>query len=114
MIIIHCVKEDIWKLYENCNYYGKEYMDTCGFIHCSEIETYPLVAPNFKEVKEKLLLLVIDTDKVEPEIKWEDLENCGTKFPHIYGMLNKNAIVNVLPHLWSKDREWIINSELKS
>ena len=60
-----------------------------------------------------MVLLVIDTSKVIPKIIWEDLRNSGVAFPHIYGLLNKNAIVGVLPHLWSANKEWIPNDELK-
>lgn len=113
MIIVHCVKESTWNLCKNLNYYGEDYIKECGFIHCSDIDTYKNVAPDFKDINEKLLLLVIDTEKVEGEVKWEDFYECNIKYPHIYGLLNKDAVIDVLPHLWSKDRQWIINDELK-
>ena len=45
------------------------------------------------------------------EIRWED--GGGLDFPHIYGLLNKEAVIAVFPHLWSADRIWIPNEELK-
>lgn len=113
MIIIHCLKETTWNSYKNKNYYGDEYLKQEGFIHCSEITTYLMVAPNFKDIEEKLLLLVIDTTEVEAQIEWEDLCNCKVEYPHIYGLLNKNAIISVLPHLWDENRNWVMNEELK-
>lgn len=112
MIIIHSLTEKLWKQYNGKNFYGTEQIEEYGYIHCSEISSYKYVAPNFKETNEKMLLLVIDTDKVQSEIKWEDFWDFGIKYPHIYGMLNMDAVVDVLPHLWSKNKEWIVNSEL--
>ena len=58
----------------------------------------------------KRLVLLIDTDKVNSEIKWED--GGGLDFPHIYGLLEKEAISGVFEHIWSEDRTWIPNDEL--
>lgn len=43
---------------------------------------------------------------------WED--GGGIDFPHIYGLLNKDAIVGIFDHLWSNKRVWIPNDELKT
>ncbi len=112
MYILHSLKENTWNTYKNQKYYGEHSMRKCGFIHCSDISTYKWVAPNFKHETDSLVLLVIDTNKLENRVVWEDLENCGIKFPHIYGLLNTDAVVEVLPHLWSNEREWIMNFEL--
>lgn len=108
MYILHCVRK---KDYDpDARFYGETSIQRCGFIHCSDIDTYYLVAPNFKEDMEERLLLVIDTDKVDAEIRWEDSE--GWDFPHIYGLLNIDAVVEVMPHCWSEERVWIPNEEL--
>ena len=91
--------------------YGSESLKRCGFIHCSDLDTYYLVAPNFRNDTDEKVILVIDTDRLVPEVKWED--GGGLDFPHIYGLLNRDAVVDVLEHLWSPDREWIPNEELK-
>ena len=69
------------------------------------------MAPNFKDDLNERLVLSIDTNKVENEIKWED--GGGLDFPHIYGLINENTIVGVFNHLWSDERIWIPNDELK-
>ena len=109
MYILHSVKKNEFD--KNSEYYGDESIKKFGFIHCSDLDNYYLVAPNFKDEKEERVLLVIDTDKVIVPIKWE--EKCNVKFPHIYGLLNVSAVVDILPHLWSKDKTWIPNEELK-
>ncbi len=43
------------------------------------------------------MLLVIDPTRLEAELVYEDLYESGIIFPHIYGPLNLDAVVNVLP-----------------
>ena len=103
MYIVHSVLEkDIDLALE---YYGHSSLEKSGFIHCSDIDTYELVAPNFKDEDEERILLVIDKDKVKADIKWED--GGGIDFPHIYGLLNTDSIVDVLEHKYNEHREWI-------
>ena len=52
-------------------------LNAFGFIHCSDIHTYHLVAPNFADEKEERILLVINTGKITAPVIWEDLRNCG-------------------------------------
>lgn len=113
MIIIHCLRQTTWERYKSKDYYGIEYIEAEGFIHCSEINTFANVAPNFIEVTDGMLILCIDTGKVQPEIKWENGDNSGTSYPHIYGLLNMDAIVEVLPYLKDSIGNWIVNDELK-
>jgi uncharacterized protein (DUF952 family) len=42
-------------------------------------------------------VLVIDTDRVGPGIKWEPVPGWDDPFPHIYGPLNADAVVRTLP-----------------
>ena len=44
-----------------------------------------------------LVVLVIDTDLVEPEIRYEQPPGSGETFPHIYGPLSAAAVVGVRP-----------------
>lgn len=109
MYIFHCVRKCDYD--PTAEFYGEESIQKCGFIHCSDLDTYHLVAPNFRNDPEDRVLLLIDTEKVIPEIKWERSEHWD--FPHIYGLLNTDAVVDVLPHIWSEDRVWVPNAELE-
>lgn len=42
-----------------------------------------------------LVLLCIDTDKVAPEICYENCKGGNKLFPHIYGPLNLDAVTHV-------------------
>lgn len=113
MVILHCLKQRDWEEAKNKPYYGSDYIKTEGFIHCSSIENFWRVAPNFKNIDEPLVLLCIDTDQVEAEIKWEDDGNYGREYPHIYGELNLDAVVNVVPFIRDEEGNFVLNEELK-
>ena len=71
-------------------------LDDVGFIHCSYAQQVDGVARAFYRDVPDLVLLTIDTDKVEPDIR---VESGGDeeRFPHIYGPLAVDAVVAVDP-----------------
>ena len=70
---------------------------TDGFIHCSTRDQVIAVANARFRGQPGLILLLIDTDKVRPEIVYENLEGGADLFPHIYGELNTDAVGEVAP-----------------
>jgi uncharacterized protein (DUF952 family) len=68
-----------------------------GFIHASTAGQVAPVANMIYKGLPELLVLVIDTDRVGPEIKWEPVPGWDDPFPHIYGPLNADAVVRTLP-----------------
>jgi len=90
--------------------FGEDMTD--GFIHCSPIEYMWRVAPNFQDVTDELVLLCIDEDKLESQVRWEDGENCGRSYPHVYGIINIDAVTKVLAFLRDENGAWIKNEEL--
>lgn len=111
MYIIHVASKALFTEEIKTGFYGANSIQRCGFVHCSDIDTYYLVAPNFKDDQDQKVILVIDTERLNSEVKWED--GGGLDFPHIYGLITREAIVDVLDHLWSLEKEWIPNEELK-
>ena len=66
-----------------------------GFIHCSTRAQVLQVANTRFRGQSDLLLLFIETDAVDAEIRYENLEGGEQLFPHIYGELAVNAVVRV-------------------
>jgi uncharacterized protein (DUF952 family) len=68
-----------------------------GFIHASTAAQVALVANKYYKGEPDLLLLVIDTDRVVREIRWEDVPGSDAPYPHIYGPLNADAVIGTRP-----------------
>ena len=82
-----------WKAAQLKGCYESLSLSTEGFIHCSLKNQVPGVLERYFKNQENLLLLKIDPARVEAEIKFEG--KTSEKFPHIYGPLNLNAVLDV-------------------
>lgn len=114
MTILYCMSKKAWEKAQTKQYFGQEMIDADGFIHCSSIDYFWRVAPNFRNIDDELVLLCIETQALEAKIKWEDKENCGRKYPHVYGLINTSAIKQVLKYSKDKDGNWQKNKEFKT
>lgn len=69
-----------------------------GFIHASRADQWQQVRErHFADVTEPLVLLVIDTDRLEAPVIAESVSDSEETFPHVYGPLNLNAVVQAVP-----------------
>ena len=75
--------------------YRPEMFPVEGFVHCSMRDQVVKVADIRFRGQKGLVLLCIDTDKVTAEIRYENLEGGRELFPHIYGEINTDAVVQV-------------------
>ena len=77
-----------------------------GFIHGSTAtQVAPVANAIYKGVPD-LLVLVIDPDRVRPEIRYEHVPGSDSAFPHIYGPLNTDAVVGTRPLEPGPDNEF--------
>jgi uncharacterized protein (DUF952 family) len=84
--------------------YHADSLSTEGFIHCSTNSQIVGVANTFYHGQHGLVLLVLDPEKLDSELKWEPPAEPepthareGELFPHVYGPLNLDAVTNVIP-----------------
>jgi uncharacterized protein (DUF952 family) len=68
-----------------------------GFIHGSTAGQVAPVANMIYKGDPGLLVLVIDTDRVGPDIRYEQVPGWDAPFPHIYGPLNADAVIETRP-----------------
>jgi uncharacterized protein (DUF952 family) len=68
-----------------------------GFIHASTAGQVGWVANSFYAGASDLLLLVIDTDKLGPMLRYDPVPGWDEPFPHIYGPLSPAAVVDTVP-----------------
>jgi uncharacterized protein (DUF952 family) len=70
-------------------------LDEEGFIHCSFAHQVQGVADFVFRGRDDVLLLTIDLARVPSEVRVENLDGGDNLFPHIYGPLPIDAVVNV-------------------
>lgn len=95
--IFHITSSAAWEEARATGVYRGDTLDSEGFIHCSLVRQVVDVANARFRGQQGLVLLQIDTARITPEIKYE---GAGEElFPHIYGPLNKEAVIKVYDFL---------------
>lgn len=101
--ILHLTSNDAWLAAVQTGHYHADSLPAEGFIHCSKQSQIVDVANRFYRGQQGLLLLVIDPSKLGSKLKWEppaepkpSHARAGDLFPHVYGPLNLDAIVEVV------------------
>jgi uncharacterized protein (DUF952 family) len=78
---------------------------TEGFVHCSYADQVERVANLFFRDAAALLALVLDADRLTSPVRDEDAGS-GERFPHVYGPLDRTAVVEVRPLQRGADGRW--------
>ena len=98
-MIYHLSSREEWAAAQADGVYRAESLDSEGFIHCSTREQVLAVADAFYGGRGELLLLCIEEARLSAPLLWEapaPPENAPAPgdFPHIYGALNLDAVVD--------------------
>lgn len=67
-----------------------------GFIHCSTRDQVLIPANERFAGRDDLVLLIIDEERVTSPVRYEDCYQSGTAFPHVYGPIDWDAVVDVV------------------
>jgi uncharacterized protein (DUF952 family) len=94
--ILHITPRTNWEQAIAEGKYRGDTLVTDGFIHCSTPEQLPWVAETFYKGQTGLVVLRIDLEKLEPPLKWESPPGSDQRFPHVYGPINQEAVVEVV------------------
>jgi len=92
-MIVHLCPLTDWRAAQERGDYRAASLEQAGFIHFSRPEQMLQVANYFYQGMTDLVLLWVEPDKLEAELRWEDVE--GSTFPHLYGALNLDAVMAV-------------------
>jgi uncharacterized protein (DUF952 family) len=77
-----------------------------GFIHCSNRDQVAAAANRFYANEADLLVLAIDVERLTSPVRDEEA-GTGERFPHIYGPINREAVVEVRRMERGPDRQWV-------
>jgi len=102
-LIFHITSRVEWQAAQTRGDYRAPSLETEGFIHMSTSKQVLHVANAFYRGQSGLVLLVVDETLVSSQVKWEAPAgppapgiSQDDKFPHVYGPLNLDAVVDVL------------------
>lgn len=117
--ILHLASNDAWLASVKDGIYHADSLSMEGFIHCSKPSQIMVVANAFYRGQSGLVLLMIDSSKLQPELKWEPPAEPepthareGELFPHIYGPLNLDAVTEAIPFEPGADGRFAMPPEL--
>ena len=115
--ILHIIHRKDWKASASSGYYKPASLASDGFIHCSTIEQTVDTANQFYFNQHGLLLLCINMNKIEPEVRYEgpacyNDQRIESLFPHIYGPLNVSAVVRVVEFVPNADGKFVLPAEI--
>ena len=93
--ILHITQRQAWETAKDLGTYRSNTLDSEGFTHCSTAAQVLGSANQFFKNQTDLVILIIDSNRVKPEIKHEGAEE-NNLFPHIYGELNIDAVLQAI------------------
>ncbi len=104
MNIFHITTRKAWIDATRLGRYSAPSLATDGLIHASTLKQILPVAAQFYRGQTGLVLLELDPKRLTSELKWEPPTGGGPPpgvpegdaFPHIYGPINIDAVVQVL------------------
>ena len=94
MLIYHIVLPDFWEKFKDEYEYEAESLRSEGFIHCSYRNQLDEVLERYYKNAGKVLILHINLHFLTAKFIAEPSTNREI-YPHIYGKINKSAIVDV-------------------
>jgi uncharacterized protein (DUF952 family) len=95
-LIYHVTFLNEWEASKEKGYYEAASLKTEGFIHCSEAKQVAGVLDRYYKGKTNLVKLCINPSKLQHELRYELAPSVNESFPHVYGSINLNAVVDVV------------------
>lgn len=113
-IIYHITHRAEWEAAQTIGDYRAESLASQGFIHASKSDQVAKVANAIYAGERDLVLLVIAIYKLTSPLKYEPPDTSvpaehedAELFPHIYGPLNLDAVVEVLDFVPGEDGQFV-------
>jgi hypothetical protein len=106
--LLHVMERKRWEAVEDT--YRPESLDAEGFVHLSTADSILAVAAYSHADAEDPVLLVVDPAALDAAVRYE--ETPSGAFPHAYGPIDRDAVVEVLPFP-RKDGRYVLPGALR-
>ena len=71
-----------------------------GFVHCSYAHQLADTGARYFGARDDVVVLEIDEDRLSAPVVIEPNPRTGELFPHVYGPIDRGAVVAVTPRNW--------------
>ncbi len=95
MALFHLVGRDEWARARVVGEYAPVSLAQEGFIHFSTAEQLGRTAARFYAGRDDLLVVTVDEALLAAPLRFEQVD--GEAFPHLFGSLNLDAVIDVKP-----------------
>ncbi len=94
-MIYHLTQKKNWEEALTRGFYDAPSLYSEGFIHCSEKDQVQASLDRYFKNLSEILVLSIDENRLQSKLQYDFSNSVNQNFPHIYGPLNIDAVVDV-------------------
>jgi uncharacterized protein (DUF952 family) len=101
-VLVHLCSNDEWRSAQAADEHRPDSLQANGFVHLSTPEQVHFPANRLYVGRTDLVLLRIDPARLTAPVRWEPgvpSDPDAMLFPHLYGALPVDAVINVTPYL---------------
>ncbi|MEM9773930.1 MAG: DUF952 domain-containing protein [Chloroflexota bacterium] len=111
-MILHMLKRSDWESAKSKGIYHPPSLTEEGFIHCSQPEMIVTVANGLYLGQTDMIILVIDSEMLIAPLIYEDCYETGYAFPHIYGSITPDVVLDVIDFPCKENGEFALPEKL--
>jgi uncharacterized protein (DUF952 family) len=110
-LILHATSRAAWIEAAAAGSFVAPSLELEGFIHCSTPEQLERVAVAFPRLDD-LVLLCLDDTRITADVRYEGSREDGPRFPHVYGPIDLDAVVDVVDFPRGAGGRYVLPSEV--
>jgi len=107
-MIFHIAQAAAWIAAQEKGQYEASSLASEGFIHCSDAHQVLEVAHRLFQNSQGLVLLTIDPQFLEADLRYENCEGGAEQYPHVYGAIPIAAVETVFPFVPNADGKFVL------
>ena len=111
--IFHITSAAEWQEAMAAGEYKPKAFEQEQFIHCSYLHQLLTVANRFYHGQDGLVILLIDSSKIDSKLIEENLEGGVELYPHLYDVLPVDVVSNTIAFPCNADGSFALPEELK-
>lgn len=111
-MILHMLQRKDWEAAVEAGIYRPDSIENEGFIHCSEPNMITTVANGLYVGLSDMIILVLDAEKIDAPLVYEDCYETGHAFPHIYGTITPDCVIKIIDFPCDANGEFSLPAEL--